>query len=124
MEPGDDVSDANLQAPGSRMHGSTSAFPAMWQPASIDRFMPHHLLQHIGSRMRTLAEREGVSAKLASKVLPNKRGFTSKKGAFLNSIWHCDCDPRMPADNFQTKNGGKNHGRWFYTCQQARKFQF
>ena len=26
----------------------------------------------------------------------------------------------MPADKFQTKNGGKNHGRWFYTCQKAQ----
>ena len=28
-----------------------------------------------------------------------------------------NCDPRLPAQHFQTKNGGKNHGRWFYTCQ-------
>ena len=26
----------------------------------------------------------------------------------------------MPADKFQTKNGGKNHGRWFYTCQSPQ----
>jgi hypothetical protein len=26
----------------------------------------------------------------------------------------------MPADKFQTKNGGKNHGRWFYTCQKPQ----
>ena len=50
----------------------------------------------------------------------NKKGFTGRKGAFLNSIWHCDCNPRMPADKFQTKNGGKNHGRWFYTCQEPQ----
>lgn len=23
-----------------------------------------------------------------------------------------NCDPRLPAQHFQTKNGGKNHGRW------------
>ena len=41
-------------------------------------------------------------------------GRTMKRGLFLNSVWHCDCDcdPRLPADKFQTKNGGKNHGRW------------
>ena len=26
----------------------------------------------------------------------------------------------MPAEKFQTKNGGKNHGRWFYTCQMPQ----
>jgi hypothetical protein len=30
----------------------------------------------------------------------------------MEGVWHCDCDPRLPADKFQTKNGGKNHGRW------------
>ena len=49
-----------------------------------------------------------------------KNNRTSQRGAFINQIWHCDCDPRMPADKFQTKNGGKNHGRWFYTCQKAQ----
>jgi hypothetical protein len=44
----------------------------------------------------------------------------NNRGAFLNSVWHCDCDPRLPADKFQTKNGGKNHGRWFYTCQKPQ----
>ncbi len=39
------------------------------------------------------------------------------KGLFSNGVWHCNCEPRLPAQNFQTKNGGKNHGRWFYTCQ-------
>ncbi|RMZ87451.1 hypothetical protein DV736_g5322, partial [Chaetothyriales sp. CBS 134916] len=49
-----------------------------------------------------------------------KNNRTSKRGAFVNGVWHCDCDPRLPADKFQTKNGGKNHGRWFYTCQQPQ----
>ena len=44
----------------------------------------------------------------------------SQRGAFINNIWHCDCDPRLPAAHFQTKNGGKNHGRWFYTCQKGK----
>ncbi|RMZ75106.1 hypothetical protein DV738_g5648, partial [Chaetothyriales sp. CBS 135597] len=44
-----------------------------------------------------------------------RNGRTSKRGAYLNRLWYCDCDPRLPADKFQTKNGGKNHGRWFYT---------
>jgi GRF zinc finger len=42
------------------------------------------------------------------------------RGAFLAGIWHCDCEPRLPAEHFQTKNGGQNHGRWFYTCQKSQ----
>lgn len=42
------------------------------------------------------------------------------KGLFSDGIWHCNCEPRLPAQRFQTKNGGRNHGRWFYTCQQAQ----
>lgn len=42
-----------------------------------------------------------------------------KRGLFVNGIWHCDCDTRLPAEKFQCKNGGKNHGRWFYTCQKS-----
>lgn len=34
------------------------------------------------------------------------------KGLFTDGVWHCNCDPRLPAQHFQTKNGGKNHGRW------------
>ncbi|KAL8775926.1 MAG: hypothetical protein Q9203_002481 [Teloschistes exilis] len=41
-------------------------------------------------------------------------------GLFSDAVWHCNCAPRLPAQRFQTKNGGKNHGRWFYTCQQAQ----
>lgn len=43
-----------------------------------------------------------------------------KKGLFSDGIWQCNCDPRLPAQHFQTKNGGKNHGRWFYTCQKPQ----
>ena len=39
-----------------------------------------------------------------------------KKGLFSDGIWQCNCDPRLPAQHFQTKNGGKNHGRW---CKQT-----
>ncbi|KAI9795505.1 MAG: hypothetical protein M1825_001455, partial [Sarcosagium campestre] len=48
----------------------------------------------------------------ASRSLP--------KGLFEDGIWKCNCDPRQPADHFQTRNGGKNHGRWFYTCQKPQ----
>ena len=34
------------------------------------------------------------------------------KGLFADGIWQCNCDPRLSAQHFQTKNGGKNHGRW------------
>ena len=33
-------------------------------------------------------------------------------GLFTDAVWHCNCAPRVPATRFQTKNGGKNHGRW------------
>jgi hypothetical protein len=49
-----------------------------------------------------------------------QNGRTSKRGAFINGLWHCDCEPRVPADKFQTKNGGKNHGRW---CKYPWPFQ-
>ncbi|KAI9722719.1 MAG: hypothetical protein M1812_001650 [Candelaria pacifica] len=39
---------------------------------------------------------------------------------FFDKVWKCNCQPRLPAGHFQTKNGGKNHGRWFYTCQQPQ----
>lgn len=42
------------------------------------------------------------------------------KGLFTDGVWHCNCEPRLPAQHFQTKNGGKNHGRWFYTCQKPQ----
>lgn len=49
-----------------------------------------------------------------------KKGWTSKKGAFIEGIWHCECNPRLPAEKFQTKNGGQNHGRWFLCCQKGK----
>lgn len=48
------------------------------------------------------------------------RRTTNWRGRFIDGVWHCDCDPRLPADHFQTKNGGVNHGRWFYTCQKPQ----
>ncbi|KAJ5459667.1 uncharacterized protein N7458_001219 [Penicillium daleae] len=39
-------------------------------------------------------------------------------GLFKDGIWCCNCPARPPAARRQTKNGGKNHGRWFYTCEQ------
>lgn len=47
-------------------------------------------------------------------------GRTSKRGLFVGGVWHCDCQPRLPAERFQVKNGGKNHGRRFYTCQKPQ----
>lgn len=34
------------------------------------------------------------------------------KGLYSDGTWKCNCDPRLPVQRFQTKNGGKNHGRW------------
>ena len=67
-------------------------------------------------------------------------GKVPLKGLFSDGVWHCNCEPRLPAEHFQTKNGGKNHGRWckfssiydypsnsiVYTCQkpQPRRCNF
>jgi len=44
---------------------------------------------------------------------------TQEKGLFADGTWHCNCSPRLPAEHFRVKKEGKNHGRWFYTCQNA-----
>jgi len=44
---------------------------------------------------------------------------TQEKGLFADGIWHCNCKQRLPAEHFRVKKEGKNHGRWFYTCQNA-----
>ncbi|KAJ5886906.1 uncharacterized protein N7473_009580 [Penicillium subrubescens] len=56
---------------------------------------------------------------------PGKRRFPQSPhtavplyGLFKDGIWCCNCPARPPAARRQTKNGGKNHGRWFYTCEQ------
>ncbi|KAL2070935.1 hypothetical protein VTL71DRAFT_13961 [Oculimacula yallundae] len=43
------------------------------------------------------------------------------KGYFADGVWHCNCNPRLPASNFQVKKEGPNTGRWFYTCQQPKE---
>ncbi|PMD41828.1 hypothetical protein L207DRAFT_528427 [Hyaloscypha variabilis F] len=43
------------------------------------------------------------------------------KGLFADGTWHCNCDPRLPATQFQVKKEGPNKGRWFYTCQESRE---
>ncbi|KAH6723520.1 hypothetical protein BKA61DRAFT_12657 [Leptodontidium sp. MPI-SDFR-AT-0119] len=43
------------------------------------------------------------------------------KGYFADGIWHCNCNPRLPASSFQVKKEGPNTGRWFYTCQQPKE---
>lgn len=45
-------------------------------------------------------------------------GRARARGLFADGIWHCDCDPRLPAEHFKVKKEGKNQGRWFYTCQK------
>lgn len=46
------------------------------------------------------------------------RSSTALRGSFEHGQWHCDCNPRLPAERFQVKKEGKNKGRWFYTCQK------
>jgi len=55
---------------------------------------------------------------LSSGTIDKSPAKKNVQGAFLNGIWHCECEPRLPAEHFQTKNGGQNHGRWCtsYSC--------
>lgn len=43
------------------------------------------------------------------------------RGQFLNGVWHCDCNPRLPAVHFETKKPGPNQGKWFRTCQKPQE---
>lgn len=49
------------------------------------------------------------------------RGPSKPRGRFVDRIWHCECDPRLPAEHFKVKKEGPNKGRWFYTCQKAQE---
>ncbi|PGG96317.1 hypothetical protein GX51_07881 [Blastomyces parvus] len=51
---------------------------------------------------------------------PSRSTAIPLRGLFVNGTWHCNCEPRRQADHFQTKNGGRNHGRWFYTCPKPQ----
>lgn len=44
----------------------------------------------------------------------------SKEGYFSKGQWLCNCQPRLPAVQFQVKRDSPNKGRWFYTCQIDR----
>ncbi|ORY66397.1 uncharacterized protein BCR38DRAFT_430160 [Pseudomassariella vexata] len=44
----------------------------------------------------------------------------SDEGAFVKGQWLCNCQPRLPAIQFQVKRETNNKGRWFYTCQKDR----
>ncbi|KAF1833028.1 hypothetical protein BDW02DRAFT_570436 [Decorospora gaudefroyi] len=47
--------------------------------------------------------------------------YGAQKGLFLNGVWHCDCNPRLPAVHFQTKKAGPNQKRWFRACQKTQE---
>ncbi|OJD20606.1 hypothetical protein ACJ73_08058 [Blastomyces percursus] len=51
---------------------------------------------------------------------PSRSTVVPLRGLFVNGTWHCNCEPRRQADHFETKNGGRNHGRWFYTCPKPQ----
>ncbi|EGD96185.1 hypothetical protein TESG_03638 [Trichophyton tonsurans CBS 112818] len=70
-----------------------------------------------------------MSGQPESDATPGQRpSWTGRKpetlrGLLVNGRWHCDCEPRRIASHFETKNGGKNHGRWFYTCPKPREMR-
>ncbi|KAJ6157486.1 hypothetical protein N7470_005078 [Penicillium chermesinum] len=45
-------------------------------------------------------------------------------GLYKEGVWCCNCADRPQAVRFQVKKVGKNHGRWFYTCQKQPKCGF
>ncbi|KAH0437017.1 px domain-containing protein [Colletotrichum camelliae] len=50
---------------------------------------------------------------------PNTPSSQKKRldGLYLEGNWYCNCEPRMQAKYLQTKKQGKNHGRYFWTCE-------
>lgn len=50
-----------------------------------------------------------------------KSPVSSNRGLFIDSVWQCECKPRLPAERFQVKKEGPNKGKWFYTCQNSNK---
>ncbi|OAX78990.1 hypothetical protein ACJ72_06694 [Emergomyces africanus] len=51
---------------------------------------------------------------------PSRSTAFPLRGLLVNGVWLCNCEPRRQAGRFQTKNGGRNHGRWFYTCPKPQ----
>ncbi|KAF3046533.1 hypothetical protein E8E12_010648 [Didymella heteroderae] len=43
-----------------------------------------------------------------------------QRGLFVEGVWHCDCNPRQPANHFEVKKQGPNKGKWFRTCQKQQ----
>ncbi|KAF2152976.1 hypothetical protein K461DRAFT_277743 [Myriangium duriaei CBS 260.36] len=69
------------------------------------------------SRYNSGNGRGGPSNKPRGNGTPKR---TTAKGLFADGIWQCECNPRLPAEHFRVKKDGPNHGRWFYTCQNAQ----
>ncbi|CAI7591984.1 unnamed protein product [Penicillium pancosmium] len=54
---------------------------------------------------------------------PKSPSSVRLKGLFKEGSWRCDCQERAPAIKLQVKKEGRNHGRYFYTCQKPRAQQ-
>ncbi|KAL2000403.1 hypothetical protein VTN02DRAFT_3168 [Thermoascus thermophilus] len=61
-----------------------------------------------------------MSQNKRSRATGSPRKMVPSHGCLINNIWHCNCDPRLPAAYFETKKPGKNQGKWFYTCQKPQ----
>lgn len=82
------------------------------------------------NRRSTNNNRSNLSNSINSRSRGGRRGgYSGRKdtgqsekprGLFRDRIWHCDCEPRLPAEHFRVKKEGPNKGRWFYTCQKAQ----
>ncbi|KAJ4372323.1 hypothetical protein N0V83_004097 [Neocucurbitaria cava] len=46
-------------------------------------------------------------------------GGAALRGSFVNGVWQCDCNPRVPAVHLQVKKNNENKGKWFRTCQKS-----
>ncbi|KAJ9615187.1 hypothetical protein H2200_001261 [Cladophialophora chaetospira] len=51
--------------------------------------------------------------------LKSRNGRTTGRGLFVNGIWLCECEPRLPANKFRSTKP-KSYGKWFYTCQKPQ----
>ncbi|KAK7987698.1 hypothetical protein PG989_008013 [Apiospora arundinis] len=59
----------------------------------------------------------GPTMTFGTSATPTKQ---PSNGYFTKGQWHCNCQPRLPAVQFQVRRKTKNEGRWFYTCQKDR----
>ncbi|KAF7531167.1 hypothetical protein G7054_g9132 [Neopestalotiopsis clavispora] len=64
-----------------------------------------------------MPRRRSATTTFGTSDTPTKK---PDNGYFTKGQWHCNCQPRLPAVQFQVRRESKNKGRWFYTCPVDR----